>query len=78
MQVRNLGVFCPRKVEKHLVAIEANHDSLWPDRSCNAGGNRAGTAADVQNGKSWSQQLSKAPVVPLKSSPPEDTGRGPV
>jgi hypothetical protein len=54
-EVRNRGVFAPANVQIRFIAIDAYHESVRPDRLCNSRGDRAGSAADIENGKAGPQ-----------------------
>jgi len=68
----------PRKLQKHLVAIDSDCVPLRSNNLGNSRGDGAGSTANIQHGKTNPQQPGKMAVVSLKGSTVEDSGIGPV
>ena len=54
-QVRNRRVFTTGKLQIGFVAIDADHESVRPDGLRNPSSDRAGSTANIQDGKAGPQ-----------------------
>jgi hypothetical protein len=78
LQVRKCTMLCSREFEEHLVAIDADYESIGSNSLRNARSDGTGAAADIKHRKSRPQQFGKAAMISLKGSSTEDSRIGSV